>query len=193
MDYNKYWNYEKDDYSDRPDILFQKEHVKYVSDCKSVIDLGCGNGQLVKKLNNKKTECYGITYNPQEVENKLHKFVQLGDMHDIPFENNRFEAFVMWDSLEHCQSAFIALCEAKRVLVDGGKGLIFMPGQNWLDCHCHITCYTIAQMKQLFRQSNFRLVSVYEKKYPDNPTRYCKGMAVYEVQKDDSYNAVFAL
>lgn len=191
MNIDKYWNSNRDDYSDRPKILFQEEHIDYLKDCKRIIDLGCGTGQLVKKLKANHNVVYGLTYNTLEVENALTSGLAYGDMHNIPFPNGFFDGFVMWDTLEHCQSAYIALCEAKRVLIDGGKGLIFMPGQNWLDCHCHICCYTVPQMKQLFKQSGFRLENVYEKKYPNMPNVECDGMAVYEVINDRNYKPEF--
>jgi ubiquinone/menaquinone biosynthesis C-methylase UbiE len=191
MNIDKYWNSDRDDYSDRPKILFQDEHIEYLKDCKRIIDLGCGTGQLVKKLKTNHKVVYGLTYNKLEVENALTPGLAYGDMHNIPFPCGFFDGFVMWDTLEHCQSAYIALCEARRILITGGKGLIFMPGQNWLNCHCHICCYTVPQMIQLLKQSGLRLENVYEKKYPDLPNVECDGMAVYEVINDIEYKPKF--
>jgi ubiquinone/menaquinone biosynthesis C-methylase UbiE len=188
---SKYWDSRNDDYSDRPQILFQEEHLGYLMSCEKIIDLGCGTGQLVKKLNDKGIETWGLTYNQKEVDNKLHKNVEIGNMQWILYDDDYFDGFVMWDSLEHCESAFIALCEAERILKNKGRGLIFMPGQNWLDCHCHICCYTVPQMLHLFKQAKLRLVNVYEKTYEDKNI-YCEGMAIYEVMKDMSYIPKFA-
>jgi ubiquinone/menaquinone biosynthesis C-methylase UbiE len=197
--YSKYWDSSRDDFSDRPSILFQDEHLNYLDDCYNIIDLGCGNGTLVQKLITQGKNAKGLTYNALEVDDAWNKRqlgkddIYLGDMQNIPFEDDRFDAFVMWDSLEHCPSAYIALCEAKRVLKDYGKGLIFMPGQNWLDCHCHICCYTVPQMIQLCKQAGLVISSIFEKKYPDNPNKECEGMAIYYLRKDPAYKAVFAL
>jgi ubiquinone/menaquinone biosynthesis C-methylase UbiE len=193
--YTKYWDSSRDDYSHRPNILFQEEHLPYLDDCQNIIDLGCGDGFLVEKLRKAGKHADGLTYNEQEVNFALtNRKIPLlcGDMQQIPANDGLYDAFVMWDSLEHCPSAYIALCEAKRVIKEGGKGLIFMPGLNWLDCHCHICVYTVNQMKQLFKQAGLKLVNVFEKTYPDNPAKYCEGMAIYEVVKDSTYKAVFA-
>ena len=64
---NSYWDSSHDDYSDRPTILFQKEYINYLDDCNFILDLGCGTGQLVKKLNDFGKEAYGITYNAKEI------------------------------------------------------------------------------------------------------------------------------
>ena len=69
MNFNKYWNSSRDDFSNRPSILFQEEHINYItSECNKVIDLGCGNGILTKKLNDFGVETFGITYNIEEVK-----------------------------------------------------------------------------------------------------------------------------
>ena len=190
MDFNKYWDSSRDDYSDRPTILFQDEHLFYLRDCKEILDLGCGNGNLVRKLNELGYTAHGVTYNQLEVKNRLHENVEYGDMQDLHFDNESFDGFIMWDSLEHCQSAYIALCEAKRVLREGGKGLIFMPGANWSDCHVHICCYLPYQMEQLFKQSGLKLINVHEKNYPDG--RSGQGMAIYEIIKDSTYKPKFS-
>jgi len=197
MDFSKYWDSSRDDYSDRPSILFQEEHLRYITDnCNTIIDLGCGNGTLVQKLRNKYPEknIDGLTYNKKEFfacKKNRNINLMVGDMQDIKCIDELYDGFIMWDSLEHCQSAYIALCEAKRILIEGGRGLIFMPGQNWINCHCHITCYTVPQMEQLFKQSGFRLINTFEKKYPDDNNRYCEGMAIYEIQKNSNYKPTF--
>ena len=191
MNINKYWDSTRDDIvSNREYVLFLDEHLNYLDGCERIIDLGCGTGNLVKKLKSNNKAAYGITYSEDEFNQAITEGVIVGDMHEIPFNDDTFDAFVMWDSLEHCQSAYIALCEAKRVIRENGKGLIFMPGQNWLNYPAHICCYTIAQMEQLFRQSGLKLVNVFPKEYP-NGRWACDEMAVYEVVKDSSYRPVF--
>ena len=199
LNYSKYWDYKRDDYSNRPNILFQDEYLPWLLmdtdniKVDSVIDLGCGTGNLVCSLVNMGFDAIGITYNPEEVQcAELRELpVLLGDMHELPFDDDTFDAAVMWDSLEHCVSPYIALCEMKRVLKDYGKGLIFMPGMNWLNCHNHIMTYSVEQMKQLFRQAGLRYV-VNVKKYPDNPNKYCEGMAVYQVEKIPGWQEGFS-
>ena len=170
--YTKYWSSDRDEFSDRTHPDFLEEYIPYISDhCNTIIDLGCGTGHLVKRLSDKGLVCDGITYNKNEVEESVHKRVIYADMHKIPYKDYCFDGFVMWDSLEHCTSPYVALCEAKRVLKKFGRGLIFMPGQNWLDCKYHICCYTVPQMIQLLKQAGLKCVTCYVKAYRNEPDR----------------------
>lgn len=188
---NKYLH-RPDDFSDRKDVLFFEEAIKWLdTEYDRVIDLGCGTGNSSThfKIWN------GVTGNLAEMKASpvALKMFHL-DMHDLkPLINPyKWDAFIMWDSLEHCVSPFIALDQAKQIIRNGGKGIIFMPGQNWLDHHDHIHCMTVPQMRHLLNRVGLKLISVIEKKY-DNPSQYCEGMAIYKVMRDDSFVPKFRL
>ena len=192
--FNRYWDATRDEFSDRTNVAFLDEYLPYISKhCNNIVDLGCGTGRLVKRLNDEGLNCLGITYNQDEVSSRLHEKVHHGDMQDLYIDSGTKDGFIMWDSLEHCQSAYVALCEAKRILKDFGRGLIFMPGQNWLDCKYHICCYTVPQMIQLLKQAGLKCVTCYIKAYANEPSKYCEGMAVYEVENLPGYKGEFKL
>jgi ubiquinone/menaquinone biosynthesis C-methylase UbiE len=172
-------------YSDRKEVLFFKDHYKYLSG--AVLDIGCGTGNAGNFYDN----YIGITLNHKEIENRLHD-VRYMNAENLEFPDNTFDGFIMWDSLEHFLSPYVALMEAQRVLKEGGKGLIFMPGQNWLDCHEHLHVMTIPQMQQLLKRTFFELIEVIPKTYPDNPDRFCEGMAIYYIRKNTDYIPKFS-
>ena len=116
--------------------------------CKTVIDLGCGTGRFVDIMREWKIDARGVTYQEGEATSGC-KFVDLGDVHELPYKDDSFDGMVMWDCLEHTQSPYIALCEARRVVKPGGCGIIFIPGKFWLDCEYHIICPNILQMQHL--------------------------------------------
>jgi ubiquinone/menaquinone biosynthesis C-methylase UbiE len=89
----------------------------------------------------------GLTFQKEETEGK--EFLDVGDMHELPYSNDTFDGIVLWDSLEHAQSPFIALCEARRVVKPKGCGTVFIPGKFWWDCEYHIICPNILQMTHL--------------------------------------------
>jgi ubiquinone/menaquinone biosynthesis C-methylase UbiE len=115
--------------------------------CRTVIDLGCGVGWFVNVLRECGVDARGITY--QKEEAKGHKYIDVGDLHELPYRDDSFDGMVMWDALEHTQSPYIALCEARRVVKPGGCGTVFIPGKFWWDCKYHIICPNILQMTHL--------------------------------------------
>jgi SAM-dependent methyltransferase len=181
----------KNTFSDRKgEILFFPEHYKFLSG--NILDIGCGTGNMADYY----PQYTGISTNPQEVETgkKRGRNILFCDAHDLsyPFKVETFDGFIMWDSLEHFYSPFLALNEAKTVLKNGGRGLIFMPGQNWLNCKDHIHVMTEPQMLQLINKVGSFEVKCYPKKY-DDPIIYCDGMAVYELTKNVEKEQIFEL
>jgi len=164
LDINKYWDGSKDELSDRdPDGLDGwKEGYPYITDCHYILDIGCGIGNAVKWLIDKGHIANGITYQREEVRiaKELDRPVKYSDMHDNPHLDDIFDAFIMWDSLEHSIAPLIALNEAKRVTKSGGKGLIFIPNQDWIECNYHIIVPTIRQMRHLIELAGLNLVEV---------------------------------
>ena len=165
MELNKYWGPEKDEYSDRdPDGLVGWERgYPHIKDCHDVLDIGCGIGNVVEWLEKRGHYSVGLTYQEQEYVRavNLGRQVLVRDMHNLRFiEDNSFDAFIMWDSLEHSIAPLIALGEAKRVTRNGGKGLIFIPNQDWIECNYHIIVPTIRQMKHLFELARLTIADI---------------------------------
>jgi len=158
IDLYKYWSPSHDEYSNRDNWAWPElQPWHWIKDCHRTADLGCGTGQMTRKLIAEGHDCVGITYQQSELGDPN---VHPGDMHDLPFANAEFDAIVIWDSLEHCISPFIALAEARRVTKLGGRGLIFMPGEMWIGCPYHLFVLNIKQMVQLLTLTGWRLVTV---------------------------------
>jgi len=170
-------------YSDRREVLFFKDHYLYLTG--KVLDIGCGTGNAADFYN----DYTGITLNRQEIDTGVTRGrnIKYMDAENLSLDTSTFDGFIMWDSLEHFLSPYRALCEARRVLKPNGRGLIFMPGQNWVNCHEHLHVMTVPQMEQLLKRTFFRIASVYEKTYPNDPDKFCEGMAVYEIINDIEY------
>jgi ubiquinone/menaquinone biosynthesis C-methylase UbiE len=163
--WSKYWGPAQDEFSDRDlsIIVGFIDNIQYLNDCRKILDIGCGTGKITQYLQATGKEVHGITYQQKEVETAKARGVSniyLGDMHAIPFGEDLFDAFIMWDSLEHSQAPYIALCEAKRILIPGGRGLIFMPSQDWVDCPYHQITLTVRQMKHLLGISGFSILEI---------------------------------
>jgi ubiquinone/menaquinone biosynthesis C-methylase UbiE len=151
----KHWSPSHDHKSDRDRWAFEASHPwEWIKDARRIIDLGCGTGRMVQRFLAEGRDAIGITYQESELG---HDHVYLGDMHSLPFTNEGFDAFVMWDSLEHCIAPLIALAEARRVLRPRGRGIIFMPGEQWIEKEYHIHVMNPRQMRHLIGLAGLRL------------------------------------
>jgi SAM-dependent methyltransferase len=53
--------------------------------------------------------------------------VEVGDIHDMPYQTGAFGLVFASNVLEHCLAPYIALMECRRVLQEGGLGLFILP------------------------------------------------------------------
>jgi len=128
---------------------------------------------MVKKLLSEGHDAWGITYQEPELG---HPRVTLGDMHAVPYGDEAFDAVIMWDSLEHCVAPYVALREAQRVTRPEGRGIIFMPGEDWIEADYHLYVLNPRQMKALLKKSGWKVHEVRE-------TPLQKGAAFYLISR----------
>ncbi len=189
--YLKYSTPDREEVSDRDTetLVGWLENYPYIADCHKILDIGCGIGNTVKWLLERGHNAFGITYQRAEVFSvflsgsvALANSVFYGDMHDISFANKDcFDAFIMWDSLEHAISPLAALLEAKRVLRPRGRGLIFIPGQKWIETPYHIIVPTVRQMRHLLDLAGLDIVDVVTTGEGDT---WDGEQAVYKIKKE---------
>ena len=101
------------------DILIKNEVKKdYL-----VLDIGCGTGEQLKKLNN----AVGLDISIEMAKishNKTGKFVVVGDAENLPFKNKTFDCVISFFGALNHVNLNRTLKEIKRVLKDDGV-LIF--------------------------------------------------------------------
>jgi 2-polyprenyl-3-methyl-5-hydroxy-6-metoxy-1,4-benzoquinol methylase len=84
----------------------------------NILDIGAGNGILIKKLNEKfQKEAVGIDLEPES------ESVMKGSINDIPFGDDSFDFIICTDVIEHLSNDIIAsgMKEIHRVLRPDGK------------------------------------------------------------------------
>jgi uridylate kinase len=81
-------------------------YIKWQFNPKTLLDVGCGTGQLVQALRRLGIDARGLELSQEAIdlsENAVKPFLVQGDIVDIPFKENNFEMVVSFDVLEHLE------------------------------------------------------------------------------------------
>ena len=140
---------------------------------KSLLDLGCGTGNILVKLNrNKNIKLYGLDLSEKMIEiaeDKLNSRVELrvGDAECIPWQDNSFEVIICNASFHHYPNPEKVLLEMKRVLKENGNLIIGDPTaplilRQALNLFCKISnngdykIYSEKEIKELLIKCGFK-------------------------------------
>ncbi|MEM8866225.1 MAG: methyltransferase domain-containing protein, partial [Planctomycetota bacterium] len=122
--YNEYWR--REDRQGEHSFQSVESVADEIQQCVGigkVLDVGCGNGHLVRQLNLRGFDATGIDVSDVAVEvanaASPGRF-QVGSILDLPFEDNTFDCVVSTDCFEHLDEEDVpkALAELRRVSRD---------------------------------------------------------------------------
>ncbi len=80
--------------------------IKFYLNPKTVLDVGCGTGDLVRVLRKLGIEAYGLEISKDAISlsnNDVKPYLKLGDITNIPYPNNHFDLVVSFDVLERIE------------------------------------------------------------------------------------------
>jgi len=110
---------------------------QYLDKDDKILEAGCGLGNQLIFLRRKGYNVVGIDYAPNAIR-KVKEFDSslpaiVGDIHNLPFDNDSFGAYLSFGVLEHfIEGPVPALKEANRILKKGGHVVVSMPGSYFL-------------------------------------------------------------
>lgn len=117
------------------DLFFRERVTRILSEKKSIVDIG-GGFRIDPTRNNRAdpqnawiTEMIrsrGINYKVLDYVDRYHPDI-VGDVQDLPFEDNSQEAIVCLSVLEHVENPIKAATELYRTLGPGGLCLVYVP------------------------------------------------------------------
>ncbi|MCK5546989.1 MAG: class I SAM-dependent methyltransferase [Rhodospirillaceae bacterium] len=95
---------------------------------KRVVDIGCGEGSLVRLMTRHGAKAFGVDNNPAQLEKAgaakpiSHEIFHQGNAENLPFDDGCMDVAVFFNSLHHvpAQGMETALSEAHRILKTGG-------------------------------------------------------------------------
>ncbi len=153
-----------------------KNRIQYLS-VKPVgrfLDIGCGMGSLVKRMQEIGWESYGIeiSANAVRIAQNYDLNVYLGDLTQQNFASDFFDLINMNNVLEHVHSPLRVLMEVSRILKDNGRFYCSVPnfgcfqsqnfGKYWraLDVPRHLYFFTPDTLKYLFEKASLRILKM---------------------------------
>jgi len=120
-------------------------HLKGHFNPRSVLDVGCSIGVLVKAFRDLGIESYGVDFSEYAVSHaprEVRPFLSRVDVdrEKLPFEEGRFDLITMLEVLEHLHDHRHLIREARRVLRDGGGVFVTTPLESspWEPSHINI-------------------------------------------------------
>ena len=144
-------------------VAFSAAVLRFVpEDKRNVLVVGCGDGAEVKWLKDRRFNVVGITRNQKEVAAATRRYglaIDYGDMHELPYANERFDCVVAKDVFEHALAPAIVMSEFHRVLRLGGWLIVTMPSPEWSREFYHHHVLTHGQMHAMLRKHSFELLA----------------------------------
>lgn len=139
---------------------------KYTKD-KIVIDTASGTGYGADILYNigKAKKVYGIEINDKTVAYARYKYgndniiYNQGNILNLPFDDEMFDVFTSFETIEHVNDEDTQMKEVKRVLKKGGLYILSTPN-NWGLTEFHVKDYDYFSIKELVSKY-FKIQKIY--------------------------------
>jgi len=110
-----------------------------------ILDIGCGNGHMLRKIKDEFHELYGMDISPsrlQEAKKKIEelypsdilkfKFIEGNADRSLPFPDNYFDTILCVAVIEHVYDIFFLVKEIYRMLKPGGCVIAQVPNIGYL-------------------------------------------------------------
>ena len=154
----------------------------------SLLDIGCGDGELLLRLKDKYQEVWGVDIAEPRINRIQRKFGNESDIHvrvedvneQLGFKDGSFDTITVVAVLEHIFDPFHLIKECYRLLVKGGTLIVEVPNVVWLHNRIrlllgkspvtsnaiegwdggHLHYFTRASLKRLFLDEGFKVMEI---------------------------------
>jgi len=101
---------------------------------RAILDVGCGLGLYVRRLNDLSDNVHGVDIDPDKVAQTSESLANIhqGSAEALPYPNGTFDVVLSNEVIEHVHDDQAAIDEAYRVLVPGGHLVVFCPNRGYL-------------------------------------------------------------
>jgi ubiquinone/menaquinone biosynthesis C-methylase UbiE len=136
--------------------------------CEKVLDVGCGLGYLLSRLNIPAESRYGIDAGPGALKVArslvINGNICLADVRQIPFKSNSFDYLVCTEVLEHFnpENGDAVVRECHRVLKPAGTAIFTVPnGQGVMGNYfnAHVRFFKFGVITGVLRNAGFEIIA----------------------------------
>ena len=155
----EYWN---DKYNSKPEYedmdQFKFENISHhISPGMTVVDIGCGNGELCKviKKDHPSCEVIGIDYSDaviKQLEDEEDIVFEIGMAEDTGIDEESVDFVVCCETIEHVDDPQLVIGEIYRILVPGGKFIITTPYLDHIPSDEHVWEFRYEDIERLLKQ-----------------------------------------
>ena len=139
-----------------------------------VLDVGCGDGQILQFMQNLGWTAEGVDFDPIAVENARQKGLRVhaGTLQSLAAPSDSFDALILSHVIEHVHEPGELLRECHRLLKPNGRLIILTPNaaswghrkfQNcWRDLEPprHLQIFTLQSLRHLAQQTGFAKITI---------------------------------
>ena len=112
-----------------PSHLDKVDRLLSLSDGQRVLEVGCGQGHLTRRLADRGIDITGVDANPKASEIAGTDRVRYMKGEDLEFDDESFDVVLSVHALEHIPPLDQAISEMARVLKPGGSALHIYPAE----------------------------------------------------------------
>lgn len=129
---------------------------------KSICDIGCGYGELIKKLYSEKFKVIGIDGSRVKIESlkAIGIDAEQRDIENMIWEKEKFDVVTCLHVLEHVKSVNKVVDSIYKILNDSGQVYVSVPYQGFIDDVTHVRQFTINKLANLFINQGFKVINI---------------------------------
>jgi SAM-dependent methyltransferase len=163
-----YYSEEKRPYTDYPFLLASYLKLNYFNSSKTILDIACGRGELLRAFNNLGMKVKGIDIDPDAKNLCAPHDVMIHDIlkQKLPIKDKSIDCVFNKSIIEHLDNPEKLLIEAKRVLKKDGLIVTMCP--SWVHMgwgpfyqdHTHVTPFTLPSLRDIHKLCGFEIIEI---------------------------------
>lgn len=152
---------------------------------KRILDVGCGEGSLLRMLGDKGNTVSGIDASESGRISCEEKGIDCAvidiSSEKFPSSDDSFDIILCLETLEHLENPHHCIWEIKRVLKEGGLFIVGIPNPAILHPYIYPGLFELENFKEFLRLNSFEIVKV--KGWGQAASRRASGMLRYFIRK----------